>query len=435
MFEALQEKLNKVFRSITGKGRLTEKNISDAVRQVKLSLLEADVNYKVVKQFINEVKREALGEEVLKSFTPEQQFIKIIRDKLVQIMGEKSEPLHLNKRPSPIMLVGLQGSGKTTTAAKLANLLKKKGKRPLLVAADTYRPAAIDQLVKLGKMIDVEVFTGDRKNPVKIVKEAIKHAKDSIYDVMIVDTAGRLHIDEQMMDELVKIKDILNPDEILLVVDAMTGQDAINSAKAFDEKLDITGFIVTKMDGDARGGVILSIRYITGKPVKFIGVGEKVDALEEFHPDRVASRILGMGDVLSLIEKIEQEMDKEKMEKTAKKFMQAEFTLEDFLDQIKQIKKMGMDKIIEMLPSQFKTPDMDLASSEKELKKIEAIINSMTLEERRKPHIIDYSRKKRIAKGSGTKIQDINKLLRSYDDMKKLMKRMKRGKIPFIKGF
>lgn len=435
MFEALQEKLSKVFKSITGKGRLTEKNISDAVRQVKLSLLEADVNYKVVKQFIDEVKKEALGEEVLKSFTPEQQFIKIIRDKLVQIMGEKSEPLHLNKRPSPIMLVGLQGSGKTTTAAKLANLLKKKGKRPLLVAADTYRPAAIDQLVKLGKMINVEVFTGDRKNPVKIVKEAIKHAKDSIYDVMIVDTAGRLHIDEQMMDELVQIKEILDPDEILLVVDAMTGQDAINSAKAFDEKLDITGFIVTKMDGDARGGVILSIRYITGKPVKFIGVGEKVDALEEFHPDRVASRILGMGDVLSLIEKIEQEMDKEKMEKTAKKFMQAEFTLEDFLDQIKQIRKMGIDKIIEMLPSQFKTPDMDLAGSEKELKKIEAIINSMTPEERRKPHIIDYSRKKRIAKGSGTKIQDINKLLRSYDDMKKLMKRMKRGKIPFIKGF
>jgi len=435
MFEALQEKLGKVFRSITGKGRLTEKNISDAVRQVKLSLLEADVNYKVVKRFIDEVKKEALGEEVLKSFTPEQQFIRIIRDKLVQIMGEKSEPLHLNKRPSPIMIVGLQGSGKTTTAAKLANLLKKKGKKPLLVAADTYRPAAIDQLVKLGKMIDVEVFTGDRENPVKIVKEAIKYASDSVYDVMIVDTAGRLHIDEQMMEELVKIKELLEPDEILLVVDAMIGQDAINSAKAFDEKLDITGFIVTKMDGDARGGVILSIRYITGKPVKFIGVGEKVDALEEFHPDRVASRILGMGDVLSLIEKIEQEMDKEKMEKTAKKFMQAEFTLEDFLEQIKQIKKMGMDKIIEMLPAQFKTPDMDLADSEKELKKLEAIINSMTPEERRKPHIIDYSRKKRIAKGSGTKIQDINKLLRSYDDMKKLMKRMKRGKIPFIRGF
>ncbi|MCD6449769.1 MAG: signal recognition particle protein [Thermotogaceae bacterium] len=435
MFEVLQEKLSKVFKSITGRGRLTEKNISDAVRQVKLSLLEADVNYKVVKSFIDEVKKEALGEEVLKSFTPEQQFIKIIRDKLVQIMGEKAEPLHLKKRPSPIMLVGLQGSGKTTTAAKLANFLKKKGKNPLLVAADTYRPAAIDQLEKLGKMIDVEVFTGDRKNPVKIVEEAIKYAKDSVFDVMVVDTAGRLHIDDHMMDELVQIKKILEPDEVLLVVDAMTGQDAINSAKVFDEKLDITGFIVTKMDGDARGGVILSIRYITGKPVKFIGAGEKVDALEEFYPDRVASRILGMGDVLSLIEKIEQDMDREKMEKAAKKFMQAEFTLEDFLEQVKQIKKMGIDKIIEMLPAQFKTPDMDLAASEKELKKIEAIINSMTPEERRKPHIIDYSRKKRIAKGSGTKVQDINKLLRSYDDMKKLMKRMKRGRIPFIKGF
>ncbi len=435
MFEAIQEKLQKVFKTITGKGRLTEKNISDAVRQVKLSLLEADVNYKVVKSFIEKVKKKALGEEVLKSFTPEQHFIKIIRDQLVKLMGEKLEPLRLNKRPAPVMIVGLQGSGKTTTAAKLAFHLKKKGRQPLLVAADTYRPAAIEQLERLGEQIDVRVFTGDRKDPVKIVKEAVEYAKDSVYDVMIVDTAGRLHIDEAMMEELVKIKEILKPDEVLLVVDAMMGQDSVNTAKAFDEKLDLTGFIVTKMDGDARGGVILSIKFITGKPVKFIGTGEKVDALEEFHPDRIASRILGMGDVLSLIEKLEEEVDKEKMKKTAEKFMKAEFTLEDFLDQIKQVKKMGIDRIIEMLPAQFRTPDMDLASSEKELKRIEAIINSMTPEERKNPQIINYSRKKRIAKGSGTTLQDVNKLLKSYEQMKTMMKRLKKGKIPFLRMF
>ena len=434
MLEGLQEKLSKVFRSISGKGRLTEKNISDAVRQVKLSLLEADVNYKVVKDFINSVKEKALGEEVLKSFTPEQQFIKIIRDELIRIMGERSEDLHLVKKPSPIMIVGLQGSGKTTTCAKLANYLKKDGKKPLLVAADVYRPAAIDQLVKLGNQIGVEVFTGDRKNPEKIVEEAMERAKDE-FDVMIVDTAGRLHIDEEMMEELVRIKEILKPDEILLVVDAMMGQDAVNSAKVFDEKLDLTGFIVTKLDGDARGGVILSISYVLGKPVKFIGVGEKVDALEKFHPDRMASRILGMGDVLSLIEQLEKEVDREQMEKVAKKFIQAEFTLEDFLEEIKQIKKMGIDKIIEMLPAQLRSPEMDLAAGEKELKKIEAIINSMTPEERRKPWIIDYSRKKRIAKGSGTTVQDVNKLLKSYDEMKKMMKRFKRGKFPFRMKF
>ena len=435
MLEGLQEKLRSVLKAITGKGRLTEKNISDAVRQVKLSLLEADVNYKVVKAFVDEVKKKALGEEVLKSFTPEQQFIKIIRDELIKIMGEKAEPLKLVKRPSPVMMVGLQGSGKTTSAAKLALFLKKKGRNPLLVAADVYRPAAIEQLEKLGRSIDVKVFTGDRKNPERIVKEALEFAKDSAFDVLIVDTAGRLHIDDEMMEELERIKKVLDPDEVLLVVDAMTGQDAVNSAKTFDERLDLTGFIVTKMDGDARGGVILSIRYVTGKPVKFIGVGEKLNDLEEFRPDRIASRILGMGDVLSLIEKLEQGMDKEKMKKTAERFARAEFTLEDFLEQIRQIRKMGIDRIIEMLPAAVKTPDMDLAASEKELKKVEAIINSMTPEERRNPSIIDYSRKKRIAKGSGTTLQDVNKLLRSYEQMKTLMKRMKKGKIPFLKIF
>ena len=435
MFEKIQEKLSKVFRSLAGKGRLTEKNISEAVRQVKLALLEADVNYKVVKQFIEEVKNKALGEEVLKSFTPDQQFIKIIRDELIEIMGERTQPLKLVHNPSPIMVVGLQGSGKTTTCAKLALYLKSRGRNPVLVAGDVYRPAAVQQLVKLGDQIGVEVFTKDGADPVDIVRSALSSAKDSGKDVMIVDTAGRLHIDEKMMEELVKIKEEISPDEILLVVDAMMGQDAVNTAKVFDEKLDLTGFIVTKMDGDARGGVILSIKYVTGKPVKFIGVGEKVDALEEFHPDRIAGRILGMGDVLSLIEKIEREMDEEKLKESAQKFMKAEFTLEDFLDQIKQIKKMGLDRIMEMLPAQFK--GADLSMGERELKRIEAIINSMTPEERRNPRIINYSRKKRIAKGSGTTIQDVNKLLKTYDQMKSLMKRMGKKRIPFfgMRGF
>lgn len=435
MFENLQEKLSKVFRALTGQGRLTEKNIQEAVRQVKLSLLEADVNYKVVKDFIEAVKEKALGEEVLKSFTPNQMFIKIIKDELIRIMGNSNEPLKLVHRPSPIMIVGLQGSGKTTTCAKLALFLKKQGRNPLLVAADVYRPAAIDQLVKLGNSINVLVHTEDRKDPFKIVKSAIERSKDTGFDVMIVDTAGRLHINEEMMDELVKIKDILKPDEILLVVDAMMGQDAVKSAKTFDDKLDLTGFIVTKMDGDARGGVILSITYVTGKPIKFIGVGEKIEALEPFYPDRIASRILGMGDVLTLIEKAEKELDKEKMMKSAEKFLKAEFTLEDFKEQLEEIKKLGpISSIIEMLPN---VPKMDLEIGEKEFKKMEAIINSMTKEERRNPKIINYSRKKRIAKGSGTTIQDVNKLLKSYEQMKDLMKRMKKGKLklPFgIKG-
>ncbi|HEY8542035.1 MAG TPA: signal recognition particle protein, partial [Pseudothermotoga sp.] len=351
MFENLQEKLSKVFRSLTGQGRLTEKNINEAVRQVKLSLLEADVNFKVVKEFIDSVKAKALGEEVLKSFTPDQQFIKIVRDELINIMGKSSASLNLKHHPSVIMLVGLQGSGKTTTAAKLANYLRKSGRNVLLVAADVYRPAAIDQLEKLGKSIQINVFVGDKKNPVKIVREALEYAKNSQYNVVVLDTAGRLHIDEEMMNELEQIKQISNPDEILMVVDAMIGQDAVNSAAEFNKRLDLTGFIVTKMDGDARGGVILSISHITGKPVKFIGVGEKIDAFEQFYPDRVAARILGMGDVLTLIEKAERELDKEKMETIGKKMLQAEFTLEDFQEQLKEMKKLGpLSSLIEMLP-------------------------------------------------------------------------------------
>ena len=430
MFESLQEKLSRVFRNLAGKGRITEKNVQDAVREVKLSLLEADVNYKVVKEFVDGVLQKALGEEVLKSFTPDQQFIKIVRDELIRIMGERNVPLKLVHRPSPIMLVGLQGSGKTTTCAKLAKYLRKEGRNPVLVAADLYRPAAVEQLVKLGSQIGVEVIHDYNKTPVEVVRYAVERVKDSGKDVMIVDTAGRLHVDEEMMEELERIKEILYPDEILLVVDAMMGQDAVNMAKTFDERLNLTGFIVTKMDGDARGGVILSIKYVTGKPVKFIGTSEKLDGLEPFHPDRIASRILGMGDVLSLIEKVERELDQEKMKRQAEKFLKAEFTLEDFKEQLQELKKLGLTSVLEMLPG---APKIDVEMSEKELKKIEAIINSMTPEERRNPEIIDASRKRRIAKGSGTTVQDVNKLLKTYEEMKTLMKRMKKGKfrIPF----
>ncbi|HBT38522.1 MAG: Signal recognition particle protein [Thermotoga sp. 50_1627] len=427
MFETLQEKLLKIFKTITGQGRLTEKNINEAVRQVKLSLLEADVNYKVVKEFIEKVKQKALGEEVLKSFTPDQQFIKIVRDELINIMGRANAPLELKHYPSVIMLVGLQGSGKTTTAGKLALHLRKQGRSPMLVSADTYRPAAIEQLEKLGKSINIPVFSGDRKDAIQIVKGAMKAAQELRCNVLVLDTAGRLHIDDEMMKELEDIKALTNPDEILMVIDAMVGQDAVNSAVEFDRRLSLTGFIVTKLDGDARGGVILSINYVTGKPVKFIGVGEKLDALEPFYPDRIASRILGMGDVLSLIEKAEKELDREKMEATARKLLQAQFTLEDFREQLREVKKLGpLSSVFEMLPG---APKIDVDASEKELKKIEAIINSMTPEERRNPRILNASRKLRIAKGSGTTVQDVNKLLKSYEQMRELMQRFKHGKL------
>ncbi|MGE0033173.1 MAG: signal recognition particle protein [Pseudothermotoga sp.] len=427
MFETLQEKLLKIFKTITGQGRLTEKNINEAVRQVKLSLLEADVNYKVVKEFIEKVKQKALGEEVLKSFTPDQQFIKIVRDELINIMGRANAPLELKHYPSVIMLVGLQGSGKTTTAGKLALHLRKQGRSPMLVSADTYRPAAIEQLEKLGKSINIPVFSGDRKDAIQIVKGAMKAAQELRCNVLVLDTAGRLHIDDEMMKELEDIKALTNPDEILMVIDAMVGQDAVNSAVEFDRRLSLTGFIVTKLDGDARGGVILSINYVTGKPVKFIGVGEKLDALEPFYPDRIASRILGMGDVLSLIEKAEKELDREKMEATARKLLQAQFTLEDFREQLREVKKLGpLSSVFEMLPG---APKIEVDASEKELKKIEAIINSMTPEERRNPRILNASRKLRIAKGSGTTVQDVNKLLKSYEQMRELMQRFKHGKL------
>jgi signal recognition particle subunit SRP54 len=436
MFENLQDKLGRAFKLLSGKGRISEKNIEEAVKQVKLSLLEADVNYKVVKEFINGVTEKSLGEEVLKSFSPDQQFIKIVRDELINMLGERPVPLRLSSQPARIMMVGLQGSGKTTTTAKLATLLRKEGKKPLLVAADVYRPAAIDQLIQLGKQIDIPVFTGDRRNPVVIVREAMQQAIKNINDVVILDTAGRLHIDDTMMGELKEIAALVKPDEILMVVDAMTGQDAVNSAKAFNEALELSGFVVTKLDGDARGGVILSIRHVTGKPVKFIGVSEKPDGIEVFYPDRVAGRILGLGDVLSLIDKIQANVDEEKAREMEEKFLKNKFDLEDFLDQLREIKKMGsIADILEMIPGAPK--DVDLAGSEKSMKRTEAIIHSMTLKERRNPKLLNYSRKQRVARGSGTTIQDVNKLLKSYDQMKDMMKQFNRkGKLrKGIKGF
>ncbi|MGC9321347.1 MAG: signal recognition particle protein, partial [Kosmotogaceae bacterium] len=382
MFENLQDKLGRAFKLLSGKGRISEKNIEEAVKQVKLSLLEADVNYKVVKEFISGVTEKALGEEVLKSFSPDQQFIKVVRDELIKMLGEKNVPLKLSSQPAKIMMVGLQGSGKTTTTAKLGTLLRKEGRKPLLVAADVYRPAAIDQLMQLGKQIDMPVFTGDRKNPVRIVQEAMQQAVKNINDVVILDTAGRLHIDDAMMKELKDIVAAVKPDEILMVVDAMTGQDAVNSARSFNEALELSGFVVTKLDGDARGGVILSIRHVTGKPVKFIGVSEKPDGIEAFHPDRVAGRILGMGDVLSLIDKLQTNIDEEKAKEMEEKFLKNKFDLEDFLEQLKEVKKLGsIADIMEMIPGAPK--DVDLAGSEKSMKRTEAIIHSMTAQERR----------------------------------------------------
>jgi len=429
MFESLQKKLSGVFKNLSGKGKLTEKNIKDAVREVKLALLEADVHYKVVKELIDKVKEEALGEKVLESLTPDQEFVRIVRDNLIEVMGgNKNTKINISRNPAFIMLTGLQGSGKTTTAAKLANKYKKKGRNPLLVAADTYRPAAIDQLVQLGQDIGVPVYYGDKKSTVKIVEESKKFAERNLHDVVIIDTAGRLHIDEVMMRELEEIKKAVEPEEILMVVDAMVGQDAVNSAKEFNDRLDLTGFIITKLDGDSRGGVIISIQYITEKPVKLVGVGEKIDDLEEFYPERYVSRILGMGDVLSFIEKVEKEVDHKKAEEDAERFLEGKFDLEDYLDQIKQIKNLGsLGSLLEMLPNVPKD-QVDIVKGEEELKKFEAIINSMTPKERKNPRILSYSRKQRIAKGSGTTIQDINRLLKNYEQLKKTMKQMKKLK-------
>ncbi len=432
MFDSLSQKLQGIFEKLKRKAKLSEKDVDAVLKEIRVALLEADVNYKVVKTFISRVKEKALGKEVLESFTPAQQIVKIVRDELIYLLGETSKGISI-KEPYPflMLMVGLQGSGKTTTTGKLANFLKKeKGRRPLLVGLDVKRPAASRQLAIISEKVGVPYVIDEsgKTSPLKLLEMAIKKAEKEGFDVVIGDTAGRLQVDEEMMTELEEMEKRFNPREILLVIDAMIGQEAVNVAKIFNERLNITGFILTKMDGDARGGAALSIREITGKPIKLIGVGEKIEDLEFFYPDRIASRILGMGDMLTLIEKIEKTQDKKKQEETAKKFAKNQFNFEDFLDQLHQIKKMGpLDNLLSMVPGLSpggKLPQVD----EKELVKIEAIINSMTREERRHPEIINASRRKRIARGSGTEISDVNRLIGQFKKMKKMMKKLKRMK-------
>jgi signal recognition particle subunit SRP54 len=430
MFENLTEKFNRVFKKVTGRGKLTETNIQDALKEVRLALLEADVNYKVVKKLIEDIGARAVGQEVLESLTPGQQLIKIVNEELARLMGGERQDLDLSGRtPHIIMLVGLQGSGKTTTAAKLAQYLRKQGRHPYLVPADIYRPAAIDQLRKLGSQIEVPVYpSSPDQKPEHICIDALSRAGKENCDLLIFDTAGRLHIDEMLMAELQRIKEKTNPHEILLVADAMTGQDAVNVAGQFDNDLAITGVILSKMEGDARGGAALSIRAVVKKPIKFVGVGEKLDALEPFFPDRMASRILGMGDVLSLIEKAQAEFDEKEAVKLEKKLRKREFDLEDFSAQLKQIKKLGsLEQILGMLPGMGQMKKLkQLKPDEKELVKIEAIISSMTKQEKRNYKIINGSRRKRIAQGSGTSLQDVNRLLKNFSQSKKVMERLTR---------
>ena len=428
MFERLTEKLNKTFKNLRGHGRLSEKHIDEALKEVRLALLEADVNYRVVKHFVEGIRQRAVGHEVLESLTPAQQVIKIINDELTRLMGEDVQELHLSGRtPYVLMLVGLQGSGKTTTAAKLGLHLRKRGRNPYLVPADVSRPAAIEQLQKLGQQVEIPVHPADRRSkPEEICQDALSQAGGAGSDVLILDTAGRLHIDEDLMAELVRIKEKVDPTEILFVADAMTGQDAVNVAKQFDQLLNLSGIILTKMEGDARGGAALSIKAVTKKPIKFIGVGEKLDALEPFFPDRAASRILGMGDVLSLIEKAQAEFDEKEAVVLEQRLKKREFDLEDFQKQLKQLKKLGsMEQILGMLPGLGQLKQLrKLKPDERELVKIEAIINSMTRQEKRNHKIINGSRRKRIAGGSGTKIQDVNRLLKNFVQTKKMMERM-----------
>jgi len=423
-FESLADKLQDTFKFLKGKGKLSEKDIKDAMREIKLALLEADVNFMIVKKFIKTVSERAKGEEVMKSLTPGQMVIKIVNEELTSLMGDKVEKLDFaSQPPTVIMLCGLQGAGKTTMAGKLGNFIKEKGKRPLLAACDIYRPAAIKQLQVVGGQLDIPVFAMGQEDPRKIAREALKEAQVKGYDVLIIDTAGRLHIDEALMDELEDVKEIVQPHEILLVIDAMTGQDAVNVAETFNEKLDVNGVILTKLDGDSRGGAALSVRAVTGKPIKFVGVGEKLTDLEEFHPDRMASRILGMGDVLSLIEKAQLNMDEEKMKKLESKMRKNEFDLEDFMDQLQQMKSMGpIGDLLKMIPGMNSKAMKGVDVDEKEFLRLEAIIQSMTPEERRNPQIINANRRKRIAKGSGSTVNAVNKLLKQHAQTKKMMK-------------
>jgi signal recognition particle subunit SRP54 len=440
MFENLSDKLDSVFKKLRGHGRLSEKNIDEGLKEVRMALLEADVHYRVVKDFIAEVRQRALGAEVMDSLTPGQQVVKIVNEKLTELMGSRHEALNLaGSPPAAVMLVGLQGSGKTTTAGKLAILLRKMGRSPFLVPADVYRPAAIDQLKTIAGQVQVPVFESTpQQDPVQICLEAKATAFKRSCDVLVLDTAGRLHIDDELMAELDRIKDAIRPSDIMLVADAMTGQDAVNIAKAFNDRLDISGVILTKMDGDARGGAALSIKSITGKPIKFIGVGEKLNALEPFHPDRMASSILGMGDVLSLIEKAQEAVDQKQAIELQKKLRKSQFTLEDFKNQLIQVRKMGsLSDILKMIPGMGKIKHMkDLEIDDHEFVRIEAIINSMTPQERRQHGIINGSRRRRIALGSGTTIQDVNSLLKNYTQMLKMLKKFnqggfRRGMLPF----
>lgn len=428
-FEGLADRLQNTIKKITGKGKVSEQDVKEMTREVRLALLEADVNFKVVKELIKRIKERAVGQEVMESLTPGQQVIKVVKDELTQLMGGEQSKIAVSDRPpSVIMMVGLQGAGKTTTTGKLANLLRKKHNRsPLLVACDVYRPAAIEQLETLGKQLNMPVFSmGTDANPVDIAKKAIEQAKEAHHDYVMIDTAGRLHIDTDLMDELQQIKATVNPDEIFLVVDAMTGQDAVNVAESFNEQLDISGVVLTKLDGDTRGGAALSIKAVTGKPIKFAGMGEKLDQLEAFHPERMASRILGMGDVLTLIEKAQATVDEKQAKALEEKMRSMSFTFDDFLEQMSQVKKMGpLDELLSMIPGANKMKGLkNVQIDEKQLSHVEAIVQSMTKAERQEPGMINASRKKRIAKGSGTSVSQVNRLLKQFDEMKKMMKQM-----------
>mgnify|MGYP003304735564 FL=1 len=435
MFENLSDRLQSVMHKIKGYGKITEDNINDMMREIRLSLLEADVNYKVVKEFTNNVKTKALGTEVNQKLSPGEEFVRIVRDELTELLGGDSVPLTTDKNPTITMLVGLQGSGKTTTIGKLANFLRKNHKKkPLLVACDIYRPAAIDQLKTIGRELGIEVYSEGKKDPVEIITNALNYAKENSFDYILIDTAGRLQIDETLMEELERIEETFKPHETLLVIDSMMGQDAINVITGFNDKLSLTGVVLTKLDGDTRGGVALSVRHLTNIPIKFIGVSEKMDGLSEFHPDRMASRILGMGDILSLVEKVSNDIDEKEAEKMVKKMTKGEFDLEDFLSQLNQIKKMGpLENLLKLLPGAKKMGLNNVKIDPKQMAHTEAIVLSMTPYERKHPEILKASRKQRIAKGSGTTVTEVNQLLKQFEEMKKMMKMLGNGnfKLPF----
>ena len=431
MFEYMGDRISKAIKNIKGMGKITEDNISDAMREIRMALLEADVNYEVVKEFVRNVKEKALGMEVSKSLKPDELFIKLVKDELVTLLGTDYVPLETNKKPTIVMMVGLQGSGKTTTVGKLSNMLRKKYKKnPLLVACDVYRPAAINQLETIGKELNIKVFSEGQINPLDIVKDALDYAKENNHDYIIIDTAGRLHVDQELMNELVMINDNFKPDEILLVIDAMMGQDAINVINGFNDKLPLTGAILTKMDGNTKGGVALSVRHLTNIPIKFIGTSEKMDGLSEFYPERMAERILDMGDILSIAEKVNDVIDEDEAKDLAKKMQRGKYDLEDFLSNLKQIKKLGpLENLLKLIPGARKMGLNNININPKDFLHIEAIILSMTPYERKHPEVLKNSRKLRISKGSGRSVEEINRLLKQFEEMKKMMKQMSNGNL------